>query len=83
MLAPVTVSVVVILLHVSLKIFDLVFTMSGVGPGFATDVPAIFVFEMMFKATRYNLGSAGAIIMLVFVALVIVPYLSRSLRQEK
>lgn len=83
MLAPVTVSVVVILLHVSLKIFDLVFTMSGVGPGFSTDVPAIFVFEMMFKATRYNLGSAGAIIMLVFVALVIVPYLSRSLRQEK
>jgi glucose/mannose transport system permease protein len=83
MLAPVTVSVVVILLHVSLKIFDLVFTMSGVGPGFATDVPAIFVFEMMFKATRYNLGSAGAVIMLVFVALVIVPYLTRNLRQER
>jgi glucose/mannose transport system permease protein len=83
MLAPVTVSVIVILLHVSLKIFDLVFTMSGVGPGFATDVPAIFVFEMMFKATRYNLGSAAAVMMLVFVALVIVPYLARNLRQER
>ncbi len=52
MLRPVTISVFVILLHVSLKIFDLVYTMSGVGPGFATDVPSIFVFEMMFKATR-------------------------------
>ena len=82
MLRPVTISVVVILLHVSLKIFDLVYTMAGVGPGFATDVPAIFVFEMMFKATRYNLGSAASIIMLVLVALVIVPYLASNLREE-
>ncbi|MCB9121037.1 MAG: sugar ABC transporter permease [Caldilinea sp.] len=82
MLRPVTISVVVILLHVSLKIFDLVYTMAGVGPGFATDVPAIFVFEQMFKATRYNLGSAAAIIMLVLVALVIVPYLASTLRED-
>jgi glucose/mannose transport system permease protein len=82
-LKPVTVSVAVILLHVSLKIFDLVFTMSGVGPGFATDVPAIFVFEMTFKATRYNMGAAASIMMLVFVGLVIIPYLARSLREEE
>lgn len=82
MLKPVTISVFVLLLHTSLKIFDLVFTMSGVGPGFATDVPAIFVFEMMFKATRYNLGSAASIIMLVLVALVIIPYLAHSLGEE-
>jgi glucose/mannose transport system permease protein len=81
-LAPVTVSVAVILLHVSLKIFDLVFTMSGVGPGFATDVPAIFVFETMFKATRYNMASAASIVMLILVALVIIPYLARSLRED-
>jgi glucose/mannose transport system permease protein len=81
-LKPITISVVVILLHISLKIFDLVFTMAGVGPGFATDVPAIFVFEQMFKATRYNLGSAAAIIMLVMVALVIIPYLRANLRDE-
>jgi glucose/mannose transport system permease protein len=82
MLKPVTVSVAVILLHVSLKIFDLVLTMSGVGPGFATDVPAIFVFEMMFKATRYNLGAAASIVMLMFVAFVIIPYLTSTLREE-
>ncbi len=82
MLKPVTISVAVILLHVSLKIFDLVLTMSGVGPGFATDVPAIFVFEMTFKATRYNLGAAASIVMLVLVGFVIVPYLARSLREE-
>ncbi|MBV8352279.1 MAG: sugar ABC transporter permease, partial [Verrucomicrobia bacterium] len=58
MLRPVTVSTAIILGHVSLKIFDLIFAMTGVGPGFATDVPGIFVFDMTFKATRYNLGAA-------------------------
>lgn len=83
MLTPVTVSVLVILLHVSLKIFDLVFTMTGVGPGFATDMPAIFVFETMFRATRYNLAAAAAVVMLIVSALIIVPYLVRSLRREE
>ncbi len=82
MLNPVTISIVVLLLHTSLKIFDLVFTMTGVGPGFATDVPAIFVFETMFKATRYNLAAAAAIFMLVLVGLVVIPYLARSLRED-
>lgn len=83
MLKPITISAVIILLHVSLKIFDLVFTMSGVGPGFATDVPAIFVFEMMFKATRYNLGSAASIVMLILVAIVLIPYLVRTSRESE
>jgi glucose/mannose transport system permease protein len=82
MLNPITVSTLIILGHVSLKIFDLIFAMSGVGPGFATDVPGIFVFEQTFKATRYNLGAAASFMMLLFVALVIVPYLARSLREE-
>lgn len=81
-LKPITVGTVVILLHVSLKIFDLVWTMTGVGPGFATDVPAIFVFEQMFRANRFNLASAAAIIMLLLVAAVIIPYLTHTLREE-
>jgi glucose/mannose transport system permease protein len=82
MLAPVTISLTVLLLHTSLKIFDLVYTMTGTGPGFATDVPAIFVFEMMFKATRYNLASAAAIFMLIAVGCVIIPYLIGSFKES-
>ncbi len=82
MLKPITISVAVILLHVSLKIFDLVLTMSGVGPGFATDVPAIFVFEMTFKATRYNLGAAASVVMLVLVGIIIIPYLIHTLKED-
>lgn len=82
LLRPVTISVVVILLHVSFKIFDLVFAMAGTGPAFATDVPAIFVFEQMFKGNKYNLGTAAAIVMLIMVALIIVPYLRSQRRSE-
>lgn len=83
MLKPVTISTVIILLHASLKIFDLVFAMSGVGPGFATDVLGIFVFEQMFKAARYNLGAAASITMLVMSCLVIVPYLFKTVRSHE
>jgi glucose/mannose transport system permease protein len=83
LLKPVTISAVVIMLHVSLKIFDLVFSMAGVGPAFATDMPSIFVFETMFKATKYNLGTSAAIVMLILAAVIIVPYLVSTLRQEE
>jgi glucose/mannose transport system permease protein len=82
LLRPVTVSTAIILGHVSLKIFDLVFAMTGSGPGFATDVPGIFVFDQTFKATKYNLGAAASVVMLVLVSLVIVPYLWSNLRKR-
>jgi glucose/mannose transport system permease protein len=81
LLKPITISIMIILGHVSLKIFDLIFAMSGSGPGFATDVPGIFVFEQTFRATRYNLGAAASVIMLLSVSLIIVPYLARSLKE--
>lgn len=81
-LAPVTISVIVILLHVSFKIFDLVFAMTGTGPAFATDMPSIFIFEQMFKGNKYNLGTAASIVMLLLVALIIIPYLRSQRRGE-
>ncbi len=80
LLKPITISTMVILGHISLKIFDLIFAMSGKGPGFATDVPGIFVYEQTFSATRYNLGAAASIVMLVLVSVVMIPYLARSMK---
>jgi glucose/mannose transport system permease protein len=82
LLRPITVSTAIIIGHVSLKIFDLIFAMTGSGPGFATDVPGIFVFDQTFKATRYNLGAAASVVMLLMVSLVIVPYLWSNLRKR-
>jgi len=81
LLKPITVSILVILGHVSLKIFDLVYAMTGKGPGFATDMPGIFVFDKMFGAQQYNLGAAASVVMLVLVSIVIVPYLARQLKE--
>ncbi|MBV8587824.1 MAG: sugar ABC transporter permease [Verrucomicrobia bacterium] len=82
-LKPITVSLAIILGHMSLKIFDLVFAMTGPGPGFATDMPGIFVFEQTFRAVRYNLGAAASVFMLLLVAAIIVPYLRHNLRGHR
>jgi len=80
---PVTVTCFVILLHVSLKIFDMVVAMSGSGPAFVTDVPGIYVFDMMTKGARYDKGTAAALVLLAMACLVVVPYLARSYRSER
>ncbi|MGD8626686.1 MAG: sugar ABC transporter permease [Anaerolineae bacterium] len=81
-LQPITLSAIIVLGHISLKIFDLVYTMTGKGPGFVTDVPGIFMFETTFQGNHYAQGAAISIIMLLMVAVVIIPYLIYSLRRE-
>jgi glucose/mannose transport system permease protein len=81
-LSPITLSALIVLGHISLKIFDLIYTMTGKGPAFATDVPGIFMFETTFQGNHYAQGAAISIIMLLMVAIVIVPYLVYSLRRE-
>lgn len=83
LLRPMTISSLIILGHISLKIFDLIYAMTGSGPGFATDVPGIFVFETTFKALKYNTGAAAAVVMLIMVAAVIVPYLVGNYRERR
>jgi glucose/mannose transport system permease protein len=83
LLGPITVSAAVLLIHISLKIFDLVFVMTGNpgGPGFATDMPALYMFQATFKQDLYSRGAAIATFMLVVAAIIIIPYLIRSNRK--
>jgi glucose/mannose transport system permease protein len=83
LLAPVTVTAVIILGHISLKIFDLVFAMTGSGPAFSTDVPGIFMYETTFRGNRFAEGAAIAVVMLAMVAVVITPYLIQTTRAER
>ncbi|MBS4174449.1 sugar ABC transporter permease [Bacillus sp. FJAT-49736] len=82
LLRPITVSVVVIMAHISLKIFDLIYSMTGPGANFVTDVPGVYMFETTFRGNYYANGAAIAIIMLITVAIFIVPYLILSRRGE-
>ncbi len=84
LLTPVTLSAVIILGHVSLKIFDLVIAIAGPqgGPAFSSDVPANFMFQVTFQANRFADGAAVSIILLILVSFLVVPYLAWSLRRE-
>jgi glucose/mannose transport system permease protein len=80
---PVTVGAVVILGHISLKIFDLIFVMTQGGPARATDVPGIYMFETTFRGDFFARGAAIGIFMLLMVAVLIVPYLVYSRRMDR
>jgi glucose/mannose transport system permease protein len=66
LLAPVTLSAVIILGHISLKIFDLVIAIAGPqgGPAFSADVPANFMFQTSFQANRFAEGAAVSMVLL-------------------
>jgi glucose/mannose transport system permease protein len=83
MLQSVTLSAVIILGHTSLKIFDLVMaiTQEG-GQGFSADVPALNMYYTTFRALRFGRGAAIAIIILLTVAILVVPYLVYTMRTE-
>lgn len=83
MLKPITLSAMIVLGHISLKIFDLVYAMTGKGPGFSTDVPGIFMFETTFRGNHYAKGAVIATVMLILVAIVIIPYLYYNFKKEK
>lgn len=82
LLRPVTLSAVIILGHISLKIFDLILTMTHGGPGNATDMPGTFMYDITFNANKIAQGAAVAVVMLLMVSVLIVPYLSFNLRNE-
>ncbi len=80
---PITFSAMIVLGHVSLKIFDLAYAMTGKGPAFVTDFPGLFMFETTFRGNHYAEGAAISIMMLILVAVVIVPYLYSTFRGEQ
>jgi glucose/mannose transport system permease protein len=82
LLAPITLSAIIILGHISLKIFDLIFAMAGADNA-TTDVPALLMYLTTFRANQFSKGAAIASVLLVLVALIIVPYLSSQLRSAK
>ena len=80
MLRPVFLTAIVVLSHIAIKSFDLVVALTGGGPGYATDLPATFMYAMTFRRNEIGIGAASAMMMLVDVMAIIVPYLYSELR---
>ena len=82
-LRPVVFSAVMILAHIAIKSFDLVVALTGGGPGYATDLPATFMYTHAFNRAQIGLGSASAMLMLGGVLAILIPYLYSELRSRK
>ena len=83
MMRPVFMSAIVILVHLSLKSYDLVIALTAGGPGISSDMPAVFMTKMAFGRSEVGLASASAIMMFATVSAIIVPYLYSELRREQ
>ena len=80
LLQPVTLSAVIILAHMSLKIFDLIVALGN--KAISLDVPGIYMWVTTFDGTNYARGAAIGILMLISVAVLVVPYLVQNMRTE-
>lgn len=82
-LRPVFFSALMILAHIAIKSFDLVAAMTAGGPGYASDLPAMFMYNFTFSRGQMGMGSASAILMLGAILAILVPYLYSELRSKR
>jgi glucose/mannose transport system permease protein len=79
-LTPTALSVMIILGHMSMKMFDLIMSVSGAQ--WITEVPAVYVWQTLLTSD-YAKAAAISIVLLLLVAVVIVPYLIYNSRVER
>jgi glucose/mannose transport system permease protein len=79
-LSPVALSALIIIGHMSLKVFDLIMSVSGAI--YQTEVPATYMWTTLLSYD-YAKGAAIATVLLAVVALVVVPYLISTVRAER
>lgn len=73
-IAPIFVAVLVILLQFAIKTYDLVVALTAGGPGLASVLPALVVYDFMFQRGELGRGSAAAVMLLASLAVVLLPY---------
>jgi glucose/mannose transport system permease protein len=82
-LRPVFFSTLMVVAHLAIKSFDLVMALTAGGPGYATDLPATFMYATAFTRGQIGVGAASATVMLATVAAIVVPYLYSELRTKR
>jgi glucose/mannose transport system permease protein len=80
-LRPVLLSAVVILVHVSLKTFDLLYALDP--KNLKVETPSLYMWFTTFDGGFYNRGATIATLVVIGVALVTGPYIRYSIRRER
>ena len=83
LLRPAFLSAFVILSHLAIKSYDLVIALTGGGPGRATELPATFMYSYTFTRNQMGIGASSAVIMLMTIAAIMIPYLYAELKEDK
>jgi glucose/mannose transport system permease protein len=73
-IGPIFVAVMVMLLQFAIKTYDLVVALTAGGPGLASTLPTVVVYDFMFQRGELARGSAAAVMLLGSLAFVLVPY---------
>jgi glucose/mannose transport system permease protein len=82
-LRPMTITIVLVLGHISLKTFDLIFVMTGPGTGYVTDVPAVYMYQTTFRDNQFARGAAVSIVLLLLMLALMLPALWARKRSEE
>ncbi|MGE4610459.1 MAG: sugar ABC transporter permease [Paracoccaceae bacterium] len=82
-MAPIFLSAFIVLAHLAIKSFDLVIALTGGGPGYATDLPATYMYAMAFSRGDLGQAASSATVMMMVVIAIVVPYLYSELRSSK
>ncbi|MDG1351952.1 MAG: sugar ABC transporter permease [Sulfitobacter sp.] len=81
-MAPIFLSAFIVLAHLAIKAFDLVIALTGGGPGYATDLPATYMYAMAFSRGDIGQAASSAMVMMLVVFTIVVPYLYSELRTK-
>ena len=79
-LTPTLLTILIILGHISMKAFDLIIGING--KSYVTQVVAVYMWESTFDSRDYAKGTAIAIVLLIMIAIVVVPYLRYNSKQQ-
>jgi glucose/mannose transport system permease protein len=74
MMRPALITALVIIATGIVKVYDLVVAQTSGGPGISSEVPAKYVYDMMFSSQNLGQGFAASTMMLLSVLIVVIPW---------
>lgn len=74
MMRPVFITTLVLVVTGIVKLYDLIVAQTGGGPGIATEVPAKYVYDLMFRSQNLGQAFAASTMMLLTVSLIVIPW---------